>query len=140
MKCKYIKELKNIEGVREFFAINGIEIQKNIEKFFIDNNGGRPEKNVVYLENGTEKVVNSFLSFNEEDKDNIYKAKRRVKEDDCLLIPFARDPSGNYFCFKNRQIIFYSHEDGKEYNITKSFEEFINSLQWGMKECLKDLI
>lgn len=129
MKVKYIKTLTNENSIEDFAITNGITFSKEFVLFFKTNNGGRPDTNEVSLEKGSEKVVNSFLSFNEEDKENVYKAKKRVEEDDQTLVPFANDPSGNYFCLKNGEVVFYSHEDGETFKVADTFEMFLEKLQ-----------
>lgn len=123
-----IKYLKDKNSVKRFFSENGISLDKKTEKFITDNNGGGPSKNTIKVK-GTERVMNSLLSFNKDDKDNVYKAKLRVDADDASLIPIARDPSENYFCFKGKQIVFYSHEDGEWCEVSNSFINFISSLK-----------
>lgn len=125
---KSIKPLKNKGAVKSFCSKNHVSLDKETEEFLISNNGGRPSKNTIKVK-GTERVMNSLLSFSEDDKDNVYKAKKRVEEDDSYLVPFAKDPAGNYFCFKGKQVVFYDHEDGEQYRVSGSFMQFINSLK-----------
>lgn len=129
MEYKYIKPLKEQEIIRKFFDKNHAVLPEYFEKYFEKYNGSRPSLNLFILENGEEKVLNTFLSFNEEDKENVFKAKRRVTEDNNEIIPFANDPAGNYFCLKKEKVVFYSHESGEIYPAADSFENFINKLQ-----------
>lgn len=129
MEFKYVKPLAKEDSIHAFFKLYGVSMPEKFERFFKDNNGSRPSLNTYVLKNGAEKVLNSFLSFNEGDRENVYKAKRRTMEDDVALIPFANDPAGNYFCLKESAVVFYSHEDGEEIGAADSFEEFLNKLQ-----------
>lgn len=129
MNYKYVKPLKDDTCIKKFFQNNGVSLTDTFETFFKENNGGRPSLNICLLQNGSEKVVNNFLSFNEEDKENVYKAKRRTEEDNKKLLPFAKDPAGNYFCLLDGAVVFYSHEDGAVFKAAESFESFIGKLQ-----------
>lgn len=129
MECRYVKPMENEEAVELFQRRSGAVLDSAYAVFIKANNGGRPERNIVTLKNGSEKVVNTFLSFNEADKENVYKAKRRTEEDDAKLIPFAADPSGNYFCFKDSAVYFYDHEDGGLQMAADSFTAFLDMLK-----------
>lgn len=127
MEMKFVKPILDGTAMDKFFEEVGIQIPEAFQDFFIENNGGRPINNQCMLLNGNEKILNTFLSFNESDKENVYKARRRVEVDDMKLIPFANDPSGNYFCIKDGRVIFYSHEDSEEMEICDSFDAFIRN-------------
>ena len=129
MECKYVKKIENEKAIKLFQEQSGVGFDMEYVDFIKVNNGGRPEYNVIQLPDGSEKVVNKFLSFNESDKENIYKAKHRIEEDDEKLIPFASDPAGNYFCFKSSKVYFYGHEDGEEQMIAESFRDFLGMLK-----------
>lgn len=64
------------------------------------------------------------MSFNEEDKENVYKAIKRVSEDNDKLVPIAKDPGGNYFCLFDGKVVFWSHEDGEIIEAADSLESF----------------
>lgn len=64
------------------------------------------------------------MSFDEEDKENVYKAIKRVSEDNDKLVPIAKDPGGNYFCLFDGKVVFWSHEDGETIEAADSFESF----------------
>ena len=129
MIVKYCKPIKNNKVISSFFEKYDKKIPEGFEEFFINNNGGRPVQNTCFLQNGSEKVVNCFLSFNEEDKENIYKAKAVLEKIDNAILPFASDPSGNYYCIKDGFIYFCSHEEAKLYPIANSFISFIETLK-----------
>jgi hypothetical protein len=127
MEIKYVKQLKDENSISVFARNNGIDFSCEFVEFIKHNNGGRPIKNEVELENGSEKVVNNFLSFNEEDKENVYKARCRIEDKN--LIPFANDPAGNYYCLKGDKVVFYSHEDEAVVNVAESFGDFLEKLR-----------
>ena len=66
MEIKYIKKIKNNKSIDLFFENSNCIIPTGFKRFFEENNGGRPMKNICNLVDGNEKVVNSFLSFKAE--------------------------------------------------------------------------
>ena len=129
MKVKFVKELKDNSLIYLFFKKINKKIPEGFEDCFKKYNGGRPEKNEVQLKDGTEVVLNNFLSFNKDDKDNVYKVWERINEEKYNLIPFAKDPSGNYYCLKDEEVVFYNHEEGNYSLISSSFKEFVLGLK-----------
>ena len=129
MDVKYVKPLKDKEAIEALFAEHGAKIPQGFTDFFVKYNGGRPLDNTCVLKDGSERVVNSFLSFNEEDKENVYKAIRRVGGDNQRLIPFAGDPAGNYYCLLDGRVVFWSHEDGEIIEAAESLEAFYHALR-----------
>lgn len=87
------------------------------------------EQNECVLKDGSERVVNNFLSFNEEDKENIYKAIKRVSEDNDKLVPIAKDPRENYFCLFDGKVAFWSHEDGEIIDVAETFEQIFEMMK-----------
>lgn len=128
MEYKFVKPLRDRSAIESFFAERGVVIPPGFMELFTRNNGGRPEENECVLKDGSERVVNNFLSFNAEDKENVYKAIKRVSEDNKKLIPFARDPAGNYFCLLDGRVVFWDHEDGEIVEAAGSFLEFCEIL------------
>lgn len=134
MEYKYVKELADAGSIQNFFERNHVELPGEFDAFFKKNNGGRPSSNLCVLKNGEEKVVNNFLSFNENDRENVYKAKRSIEADDRRPIPFAKDPAGNYYCLLEGAVVFYTHEDGEITEIADSFQDFTGQLH--ERDCL----
>lgn len=129
MEIKYVKSLEDCNVIEKIASDMGITLPSDFVEFFKVNNGGRPIPNEVTISSGSKKVLNSFLSFNESDKENVIKAKRRVAQDDERLFPFANDPAGNYFCLKGEEVVFYFSEDGEVIGITNTFGDFIKKLK-----------
>jgi hypothetical protein len=124
---KYIKPLKDPDIIEKWAKSNNIKFPEGFITFFRMYNGGRPTKNTIKL-NKREFVVNSFLSFNKDDKENVYNIKNILSKIDKDLIPFANDPAGNYFCLKSNKVVFYFHEDDSIIEVCSSFDEFIMKL------------
>lgn len=129
MEVNYIKSLEDVSFIRAYEKKVGIAFSKEFIEFFEKYNGGRPTPNTITIKNGEEKLINTFLSFNDNDKENVYKAKKRVSEDNSRVIPFAMDPSGDYFCLLGEQVVYFSHEDAEVYEVADSFENFLKSIK-----------
>ena len=93
-------------------------------------NGGRP--NLCIFSNNKQKIhsIKTFLSFNPEDKENVWKIYQWQYDDIANhYIPIAIDNFGNIICFNyNSEIIFYNHENQEIEYVSSSFDEFIISL------------
>lgn len=98
-----------------------------------ENDGGYPNMHTFELLDD-EECINNLLSFDESDKQSILFAynvvcRRGIKN----LFPIARDPFGNYICYKkmglnNCKIVFWNHEDSEEIELCDNFSEFLNML------------
>lgn len=128
MEIKYVTQIEDMQSIQRFEESYGIQFPKEFLEFIKVNNGGRPKEKVFSLENGTEYIVNAFLSFNENDFGNIYWPKEQMEEEGVDAVPFASDPFGNYFCFQDGRVVFWFHEDGEFVALCDSFGEFIDRL------------
>lgn len=112
-----------------FEKITGYVIPKDLKDFIEKNNASSPEKNCVDI-NGVERVLNDVLSFNEEEVDaTTFKTAYKIMAYK-YIIPFARDPFGNYFCYsiETHKIMFYLHEENVLQKTNYSLQKFIDNL------------
>lgn len=127
MKWKYIKKLKDINCITEIENKYNIHIPQTLKDIIINYNGGRPFENLFNTEKNDEKVIKSLLSYNIDDKENVYIFSEIFKKS---FIPFAITEFGDVICInnKNENIELYLHElDTFEY-ICKDINEFLNIL------------
>ena len=94
-------------------------------------NGARPSKKAFKTEKKVEHVIKGFLSFNKEDKENIFQVyewnKNFIDEEEYFAI--ANDPFGNYIISDKRgKIYYFEHEAGNIEFVADSFEKFIELL------------
>jgi len=91
------------------------------------------EKQLVMTKKGNERVIDNFVSFNE-DTYSIFDVTDWIHDDVGFanLIPFASDPFGNYFCFDKStnpmKIVWWFHETDDIEEISDDFDQFIASL------------
>lgn len=135
MRWLFVKELSNIDNLTKFELKYKLNFPISFKEKVMEYNGGRPRPNTFDTIETKERVVKGLLSFNEEDRDNIWSTYENIKDRlPDQLVPILSDPFGNYICFdfdpllKEPRIIFWDHETSEIEKITKSFPEFIDSL------------
>ena len=98
------------------------------------HNGGRPTPNAVDVPNAREVVLERLLRLEAGAKENVLNAtgvlRERGRKD---LVPFARDPFGNFFCFRfvgksADAVVLWEHEEGRSTPICKTFSELLRLL------------
>lgn len=127
MKWKYIKKLKDINCITKIENEYNIHIPQTLKDIIINYNGGRPFEKLFKTEKNDEKVIKSLLSYNIDDKENVYIFSEIFEKS---FIPFAITEFGDVICInnKNENIELYLHElDTFEY-ICKNIDEFLNIL------------
>lgn len=131
MEWKYVKPLKGVDLIDDYECLVKYVFNDAFRKCVIENNGGRPSKKVFDTDKTKERELKSFLSFNHEDRETVWKIFEWNKEElTNKYVPFAIDNFGNIICFdaNNDKIIFLNHEDLVVETIADNFETFINCL------------
>lgn len=132
LKWRYVKDEKDIEGLRLFESENKIKIPKTLFECITQNNGGRPTPNLFDTRESKSKIFDTLLSINKTDKENLYIAFNVLSENEFdNLLPFASDPFGNYIALdiKNKySVVFWDHELNRTEYITGTLDEFLKSL------------
>lgn len=133
---------KAIEAdLNKFEEINSIKIPLDYKSFILENNGGKPSKNIVPTVNSD---VNWLYGFHEGPTwANIYDAIGDLYDRvPYLYIPIGCDSGGNQYLMSLNSnnhgcIYFWDHEDEatfsekehtENYYLASSFTEFINML------------
>jgi cell wall assembly regulator SMI1 len=115
---------------------------KDIRNHYLTYNGGETEKYVFVDKDGDEYIVQQFLPISSGNRD-VASILDNLRGDNILpewLIPFADEPSGDFYCFSIKEgeegevylwyhEVIYDPEDSYSF-LANSIEEFIN----GMKE------
>lgn len=131
MEWKYVKELKAVDLIGDYERLVKYVFCDSFKKCVITNNGGRPSKRLFDTDKAKERELKSFLSFNREDRETVWKIFEWNKEElTNQYIPFAIDNFGNMICFdvKNDKIVFVNHENMSVEIIANSFADFMNGL------------
>lgn len=117
---KYIKTLKNRSAVRDFLAENQVELPFKLVEILEEFNGGRPENKDFITSTGREYVFKSLLSYNEKDKETIYKVYPDLFMNTSLF-PIGTDPAGNFICYdhKSKKYVLLNHETASTEDIMK---------------------
>ncbi len=124
---KYVKPLQNVDAIQKFEDENSISFPEDLKEILLKFNGGRPS--MRYYDIGTEKdkEFKTLLSFNKTDVESVYKYYPLDTKEQ-KLIPFASDPSGNYFVLKENTIFLWNHEKDMCIFLANNFTEFLKTL------------
>lgn len=127
MEWEYVKPLK-FGSIEEFETLIQYTFSDSFKSCIKLYNGGRPECATFNTDKKIGRELKSFLSFNREDKETVWKA---IAWDCCKgYIPFAIDHFGNLICFdRSGQIVFINHETLEIEAVASSFDEFIQRLE-----------
>ncbi len=131
MEWKYVKELKSVDLIDDYECVVKYVFCDSFRKCVIAHNGGRPSKRVFDTDKAKERELKSFLSFNREDRETVWKIFEWSKEELAnQYIPFGIDNFGNLICFEanNDKIVFVNHEDMSIETIADSFDSFMSCL------------
>lgn len=120
IEWKYVKELKDPICVKEFLRKYHIRLPQNITDCILKYNGGRPHDKDITTRNGEGYVFKNLLSYNKDDKENIYSIYPDLFRGTDLF-PIGLESSGDMVCFNNktRRIVLWKHETDKTEVITK---------------------
>lgn len=129
MEYKYVKKLKNSNSIKEIEEKYNIQIPQLLKNIIVKYNGGRPLANIFLTDNKKEKVIKTLLSYNKEDKENIYIYDDIFAKD---YIPFANTEFGDTICInnKNANIELYNHEADRFEYISENIETFFNMIYY----------
>ena len=127
MNWKYIKATNTecIEKVEKEFFVN---LPRDLKDIILKFNNGRPENSTFDTDKSTGRQFKKLLSFNREDRENVYSFVDIVRQFDNELFPIANDPAGNFICLKNSEIVFLNIESGKTEFIANSITDLISKL------------
>lgn len=127
LNWKYVKQLKDDSSIDRFETKYGFSFPKDLKSVLLTCNGGRPELKYYDTSAEKDKEFKTLLSFNESDIETIYKSFP-LDSVNKTLIPFASDPSGNYFVLKDNSIYLWNHESDSTIFLASSFSDFLNML------------
>lgn len=116
--------------------INNVEKEINYtfvedyKKYILSNSNLKPEKNILGLLNGNEKIVRYFYSMEPNSKTYILKFQNFDSELKNKLIPFAELEFGDTLCFEreSNKIVVYNHEADTIDIIANDWNKFIKEL------------
>lgn len=131
MEWKYVKELKSVDLIDDYECLVNYVFCYSFRKCVTAHNGGRPSKRIFDTDKAKKRELKSFLSFNKEDKETVWKIFEWNKEElTDKYVPFAIDNFGNLICFDahNDKIVFVNQEDMSVETISNTFPDFMNML------------
>ncbi len=127
MEWKYVKPLNDNSIIGYIEKTYNVEIPLYLKEIITNYNGGRPEKTVFDTQQSKEKVLQGLISFNIEDKANIFIYEELLKKG---YIPFAITEFGDIICVnvENSNIELYIQEQDKFEYVCKSIDLFFDKL------------
>ena len=127
MEWKYVKPLKDNSVFENIEKIYNVEIPIYLKELITKYNGGRPEKSIFDTQKSKERVLQRLISFNKEDKANIFIYEELLKKG---YIPFAITEFGDLVCInnKNKNVELYLNENETIESICDSIEVFYHKL------------
>ena len=131
MEWKYVKPLSSEDLIEEFERLAKYSFPDDFKKCVSSYNGGRPSLKTFDTDSAKERELKSFLSFNKDDRETVWKIYDWNKDDlSDRYIPFAIDNFGNLICFDsdNNGVVFLDHDNLNSEQIAKSFTEFMTVL------------
>lgn len=131
MNWKYVKPLDSEKLIDEFECKVCYEFPSEFKECVLRYNGGRPEFRGFDTDRNTGREMKSFLSFNHNDRETVWKIFEWNQEElSNRYVAFAIDNFGNLICFdaNNDKIVFVNHEDVSVEFIADSFAEFMDLL------------
>lgn len=135
LEWDFIKPLKSVALIDEFEEKVGFKFPQSFRDCVIANNGGYPNKIAFDTDKTKERVFDSLLSFNREDRCTVWDfydaaAREDFEELGKAYIEFASSGFGDPIAFdpETGYIIFVNHETLEIELIAKTFEEFLDKL------------
>lgn len=134
LEWDFIKPLKSVELIDQFEQKVGFKFPQSFRDCVIANNAGYPSMNTFDTDKEKERVFDSLLSFNPEDKCNVWDYYDWSAEDFEELgqryIEFASSGFGDPIAFdpETGYVIFVDHETLEIELIAKTFDEFLDKL------------
>jgi len=106
------------------------EFPNEYKEYLLKTSSLKPEKNVLRLENGNEKVLRCLLSMDPNSTNYILKFQKFDSELESKLVPFALLEFGDILCFEREtnKIVYYNHELDSTEIIADNWNNFINEL------------
>lgn len=108
MNWKYVKALKSANLIDEFETLVCYELPKEFKECVLQYNGGRPERKGFDTDANKGRELKSFLSFNKEDRETVWKIHEWNKGELAnKYFAFAIDNFGNLICFDMCNILLF---------------------------------
>lgn len=131
MEWKYVKPLTTEECINEFECLVKYSFPDNFRACVMKHNGGRPSKRAFDTNMSKERELKSFLSFNKEDRETVWKIhdwnSNELKD---RYIAFAVDNFGDLICFdaNNDKVVFLNMDNVNVEIIADDFVSFLECL------------
>ena len=133
----FAEPLKDTTVIGKVESIIGQSFPADFVEFILQHNAGCPKLCVFDTARVKERVFSRLLSFDENDKNNIFFDLRAFSDimPKTSLVPFAIDPFGNCLCFDYNTtpptVVFWDHEVNETEFVASTFTELLSKLYDG---------
>jgi len=129
MEWLYSDKLKDNNLIEKLESELNYNFPVDFKKIVLLNNGACPTPNVFDSKVSRENVFDHLLSFNKEDKANIWKINTRSDYASDKYIIFGICSFGDFLCFdkETNNVIYLDHETMEIEEAATTFTQFINS-------------
>ncbi|ARQ98958.1 SMI1 / KNR4 family [Campylobacter devanensis] len=127
MEWKYVKNT-TIDRILEVEKQYNIKLPEDLKQCILSYNNGRPSYNIFDTQKTKNRTIKKLLSYNKEDKENIFTFANIIGEENKNCFPIAIDEFGNFICLQDNKIVLWLHETASVEFIANSFNEFLELL------------
>lgn len=131
IEWKYVSPIKNDANINVLEIKYHYALPADLKECLVKNNAGMPNPAKFDTKNSKNRIFGGLISFNDGDTDSIYDFIDLFALQDgsgLKMFPFGLDPFGNFYCIKDKIVVFYDHEVNEAEVISNSFTEFLNML------------
>lgn len=137
---RWTKPLESDKVIHSFEKMSKYEFPEAFHECIVENNGGRPNRNMFKTKDGSIRAVKRLLSFDSSDTESIwglndswhngYELDERFSQVYKQYVVFAIDHFGNFICFdkSNDSVKFIELETFKVSDVAHDFDEFLDML------------
>lgn len=126
---RLVNPLLDKKIIELFEKENGITLPLDFKECIMENNAGYPSLDIVTTIDGLEIEINSLISYNKQDIDNIYNVFGFFKKEyNNTILPIFTTSSNDYICIDllNQNVLYWQEQTGELIFISENFTAFLN--------------
>lgn len=129
MEWNKVKQLEDKGAIEEFEKKFNYILPVDFKEFVENYNGARPNIKVFDCKESKMHVFNHMLSFNKNDKLNIWNINFNSDNSSDKYLIFGVTSFGDFLCFdrETNHVIYLEHETMEIEEVATTFTQFINS-------------
>lgn len=131
VEWKYVSPIQNDADIDALEIKYHYALPSDLKECIVKNNAGMPNPAKFDTAKSKNMVFGGLLSFNEGDADSVYDYVDLFLLQDgrsLKMFPFGLDPFGNFYCIKEKKVVFYDQEEERAEVIADTFTKFLEML------------